>query len=1473
MKPLNVLRIPPGPDRIPYETSDYTPNKTRFMTVLSEPMPLYQTPIPGTRILLHRGDIIHFSLTLDPAQRSEGRSWAGGNAWIRTNIGRARITRQEVIREVENKEPPLGRDWFDIPLRAVDERCFEGRLGLTEVGHFEAKCFFLPQGATEPLWPEGPNVEINVSPARTCCANMIYNAFVRQFGPNKKGQFQDTVRSEQIHNLDQAGYHVIPPSGTFRDLIRELDFIAGELGCRIIQLLPIHPTPTTYGRMGRFGSPYAALSFTEVDPGLAQFDPRATPLDQFMELMDAVHTRNMRLLMDIAINHTGWAASLHAAHPEWLARDQGGEIQVPGAWGVQWEDLTRLDYTHTDLWQYMAGVFLTWCRRGVNGFRCDAAYMIPVSAWRYIIAAVRDQFPDTVFFLEGLGGKRVVTQDLLNRGNFDWAYSELFQHYDRAQIQGYLPEALEVSARMGLMVHFAETHDNNRLASVSIPYARMRTLLCALLSPQGAFGFANGVEWFATEKIQVHEANSLNWGAEVNQVALIHRISRLLRAHPAFHDQVDFKMVHREEGNHMAVWRGHRPSKKWVLILINLDTEKETLLTWETTETHFAGEGPVDLLTGKIVEVHTKGHTASATLGPGEVLCLTPVREDLALIAEQTGPDVGVPARIVAQQMRAKVLDIYGVYQGKRELGDFDPDEAVKALQEDPVALCGRLNPRGSEPRVTRWEWPRDLYREVMVPPGHFLMIHGDVPFEARILNQDRVLAREEALPRTDGTFFALFSPLPVREDHFSGMLKLSVYDPGGCRHVEAPLLFLAPWHTVRCRRYFGRHQIHGRPLLMLGTNGRGGMLRAHARWGELHSRYDALLAGNLDPEIPRDRWIMFTRCRAWLVYEGYSQALGAACLHSFSLMQNGQGVWRFQVPTGQGEHVWLTLGLEMIVDENAVRLLFYRPPGAGSDRGLADSARVRLILRPDLEDRSFHDITKAYTGPEQDYPKQMAFDGGQLVFSPDENRRLSIHLSPGIFVWEPEWAYMIYRDNDAGRGMDPDSDLFSPGYFTASLQGGETLELVARINASVEVTLPPSDLPKAVQDPHPENSSTRGIARSLQGALRDFVVRRGPLKSVIAGYPWFLDWGRDALIVVRGLIAAGRLDEAKAVLKQFGRFEQNGTLPNMIHGEDAGNRDTSDAPLWYVVCCKDWVRTTGDRAFLEEPCGRKTIRETLVSIVRAYVEGTPNGVKMDPGSGLVFSPAHFTWMDTQHPAGTPREGYPVEIQALWFAALAFLTRIDPVETDRWHTLGQQVCTALMDLFWMEGPGYLADCIHARSGSPPEASGADDALRPNQLFAVTLGAVTDAVRCRKILTACEELLVPGAIRSLADRPVKCPLEIRHQGRRLNDPHHPYWGTYTGDEDTERKPAYHNGTAWTWPFAAFCEAWAMVYGRPGKQTALSLLASTSKLMDEGCVGQVPEIVDGNYPHTQRGCDAQAWGASEVLRVWMKLTQKN
>jgi predicted glycogen debranching enzyme len=346
-----------------------------------------------------------------------------------------------------------------------------------------------------------------------------------------------------------------------------------------------------------------------------------------------------------------------------------------------------------------------------------------------------------------------------------------------------------------------------------------------------------------------------------------------------------------------------------------------------------------------------------------------------------------------------------------------------------------------------------------------------------------------------------------------------------------------------------------------------------------------------------------------------------------------------------------------------------------------------------------------------------------------------------------------------------------------------------------------------------------------------------------------------------------------------FARFEENGTMPNTIHGDDASNHDTSDAPLWFGVACEEtaaWDKKTEAKFYdtTVDQSGR-TLRDVLRSIATNYMKGTPNGVRMDADSALIWSPSHFTWMDTNFPAGTPREGYPIEIQVLWIRLLQQLEKIsERAERKKWSDLAARAITSLEKLFWIEERGYYADLLIAKNGQsaaevPP--SGMDDALRGNYLFAVSLGLVTGEHAKCCVEAAQKYLVVPGALRSLAPLPVSVPLPIYRDGQLLNNPVEPYWPRYEGDEETRRKPAYHNGTAWTWTFPVFCEALARAwdFSPEAVAAAKAYLGSMGQLMNGGCIGQVPEILDGDAPHAQRGCDAQAWGVTEALRVWKLL----
>ncbi|MDI6795770.1 MAG: amylo-alpha-1,6-glucosidase [Desulfatibacillaceae bacterium] len=1422
-----------------------------------------QKPLPDESLLRFCGDTLTFSLTV-PGDRK-------GAAFLRTNIGQGRTTRREIIDQVEKGITPLARDWFDIPMKQMGANIFKVTVPLWEPGNFEAKAYFLPKGSRTPVWPPGENTKITVKPAQCVCANTLYNAFVRQFGPNKEKDVTKRLEnSAAVRELDEAGFTVIPPSGTFRDLAAELDFIISRLGCRFIQLLPIHPTPTTYARMGRFGSPYAALSFTAVDPALAAFDPTATPLEQFCELVDAIHARGAWLLLDMAINHTGWAARLHETHPEWLTRDTGGRIVEPGAWGVVWEDLTKLDYSHKELWQHMAGVLLTWCRRGVDGFRCDAGYMIPLEAWRYITAKVREQYPDTVFFLEGLGGKISVTRALLDKGGFDWAYSELFQNYDRGQIEHYLPQALEISQHQGLTIHFAETHDNLRLAARSTTWARMRTALCALTSVCGGFAFANGVEWLAKEKIVVHQAPSLNWNSPENQVDAISRLTGLLWEHPAFFRAAKTSFIQKGNGNAIAFFRTHREQKKALLVLVNLDDNQQNIVEWPVSKAPFKGDKLFDLLSEQVVCPQVEGSSARLALSPGQVLCLTDDENDLAAVKEQEkSPRPKEPLRVRKQRLAQCALEALVKLSPQAGFDEKPAETAAHALFEDPLAFLVANNPKGDFAPAATWRWPMDAKRQVMVPPDYFLLVTSPAPFTASIMEKGKSLGAKRSMEDLSGSHFALFAPIAAPNGHQGRTLKIAVHEGNRTAHASAPVLYLAQADSVSMTRTLGRQKIIASKAQLLGTNAKGAMMRVPVQWGCLYSRYDALLAANPDADTPVDRRIMLARCRGWVVFQGHSHELGSHCQDAFCFNYHSQGFWRFTVPTGQGEHIVLLVRAHMEHGKNAVRLSFFRESAALANNLLADNRPVRLIIRPDVEDRNFHLVTKAFMGPEELFPASVESRKTGFCFSPYRDYSLEMDINPGGFAQAQEWQYMVHRQNEGQRGEDPNSDLFSPGYFSAELKGGSSCEIFAR---AVEKGEPrqenqPAKMPSALSFPR---LKALALPDALEQAMEHFVVSRGSEKSIIAGYPWFLDWGRDSLIFTRGLIAAGRRENALSVLKLFGSLEERGTLPNMIQGKNAANRDTTDAPLWFFVCCADLAAQEG-MGVLKEPCGGRTLFQILVSIASHYQNGTGNGVRMDPNSGLIFSPAHFTWMDTDFPAGTPREGYPVEIQALWIAALKFMEKADPKgQHGPWAELAKKAEKSFSNLFFDKERGYLADCLHADSQTPAAKAAPDDHLRPNQLFAITLGALEDAQIARAIINACQSLLVPGAIRSLADRPVNYQLPVRHNNVLLNNPHAPYWGTYQGDENTRRKPAYHNGTAWAWPFPSFCEAYAMTFGRPAQKAALAWLSSCANLLEEGSLGQIPEILDGDFPHTQRGCDAQAWSASEFYRVFKKLS---
>lgn len=1412
-----------------------------------------QEPLPGDPVIRHVGDTLTFNLRIEGVGE--------GAAWLRTNLGRAEIRRREVLAHAEKGRAILARDWHDIPLRKLGGGEWAIRLPLLQTGCFRAKVFYLEDGREKAIWPEGEDVVVKVEPAAALSGNSIYTVFPRQFGPGRELAAAEGLHRQVIRELDEEGYTVVPPSGTFRDVIGQLDFIMGEMGFRIIQLLPIHPVPTTYARMGRYGSPFAATDFFSVDPALAEFDRRTTPLEQFWELTDAVHARRGRVFIDLPANHTGWASHFQTHHPEWFCREANGEFASPGAWGVVWADLCKLDYRNRDLWREIAEVFLFWCRQGVDGFRCDAGYMVPLEVWTYVSAKVRNEFPDCIFMLEGLGGPIPVMESLLTEGNLNWAYSELFQNYTREQISNYLPGCIRTGENVGALVHFAETHDNRRLASVSPAYARMRTALCALFSQGGAFGITNGVEWFAAEKVDVHGASALNWGSGENQVDQLKRLLAILEVHPAFRMGTAIRLVQTGPGNSLALLRQPAGDTEVLLVLINLDVERESEVEW------FGGEFPAppeggwrDLLGGGRIaagHAHKGGH--HLRLGPGAVLCLAPTDTHLGEIDLVAAASVVDREPAPEQRFGALVLQMHEAFHGFGDLADFDVPSAVQALRDKgPADYLRDLAAPTLSPPTVAWNFPRDARRCVVIAPGQILLVFADDHFLAEIREKGRVVRRAYSLPLAGRPIrhFALFAPLEAPDASRPMELAVSVFREGGTTRVAGPILVLCPGERAMVRMKIGGDRLRDPQLYALCANRLGGMAQVRAAWAELHSQYDAFLAANCHPDYPVDRQVMLRRLRGWVVHKDYSQELNGNCQVEFEVLPDGTPRWVFDVPVGQGRTIGLEAMLRMAESGNAVKVAFRRLCAGGRCHCLADELPVYLILRPDLEDRSCHDNTCAMAGAEHAFPAAVAPERKGFSFNPSGVRNLRATVSAGAFHPEPAWLYMVPQPFEQNRGLAPHTDMFSPGYFRIPLPGGTAVELTAGVGTAADKGAAPDVAADAT-------AGRDGVDAVLERALRQFIVKRDQYRTVIAGYPWFLDWGRDTLICLRGIAAAGFHAECRDILVQFARFEKRGTLPNMIRGGDDSNRDTSDAPLWFFVACGDLIAAGGDRGILDEDCGGRTVLDALISIADNYLSGTPNGIRVDVETGLVFSPSHFTWMDTNHPAGTPREGYPVEIQALWHAALARLHAW--TGEGKWEKLVKQVRKSIVRFFVRPGQSFLSDCLHAKPGQTAVAAVPDDHCRPNQLLAVTLDAVADTAIRRRIVESCECLLVPGGIRSLADRPVDFPLPVFRHGVGLNDPSAPYWGRYEGDEDTRRKPAYHNGTAWTWLFPLYPEALYQVYGDGARAAAYAILMSSVMLLDEGCLGQIPEILDGDAPHTQRGCGAQAWGVTELVRV--------
>jgi predicted glycogen debranching enzyme len=454
----------------------------------------------------------------------------------------------------------------------------------------------------------------------------------------------------------------------------------------------------------------------------------------------------------------------------------------------------------------------------------------------------------------------------------------------------------------------------------------------------------------------------------------------------------------------------------------------------------------------------------------------------------------------------------------------------------------------------------------------------------------------------------------------------------------------------------------------------------------------------------------------------------------------------------------------------------------------------------------------------------------------------------------------------EASRGYDAIGSLWSPGYFRADLRPGEDLTLVA--STETWETIQALSAAEAAQAERDRRRRLLRIAAcadepslvpELVLAADQFIVTPEgraeetarakaageEVRTVIAGYHWFTDWGRDTMISLEGLtLCTGRHREAAYILRTFAQYFRDGLIPNLFpDGAREGLYHTADATLWYFHALARYVRATGDVDTL------RGLLPTLVDSVRCHLEGTRFGIGVDPADGLLRQGAEgyqLTWMDAK--VGdwvvTPRRGKAVEINALWYNALCLL--------DEWSRAyggaadidlashAARAHQAFNDRFWFAAGDHLYDVVDGESGNDP-------ACRPNQVLAIALDhPVLKPERWPAVMTVVKaRLLTPVGLRSLA-------------------PGHPdYKPTYSGDLRA-RDAAYHQGTVWTWLIGPYADAWLRVHPEDRGEIRRLVEGFESHLSD-ACVGSIPEIFDAEPPYRPRGCVAQAWSVAEVLRA--------
>jgi predicted glycogen debranching enzyme len=475
---------------------------------------------------------------------------------------------------------------------------------------------------------------------------------------------------------------------------------------------------------------------------------------------------------------------------------------------------------------------------------------------------------------------------------------------------------------------------------------------------------------------------------------------------------------------------------------------------------------------------------------------------------------------------------------------------------------------------------------------------------------------------------------------------------------------------------------------------------------------------------------------------------------------------------------------------------------------------------------------------------------GNALRFQTYDGVPAVLVLTNGEYRHSPDWYRGFFYAEEAARGLDAEEDLASPGVFSFDVAEQEALwvlsaELPQKLGLEHENA---RALVSGLR--HAERQRRSGFATPLERAADQYRVKRGDGRTLIAGYPWFGDWGRDTFIALRGIsLATGDLGTASSILGEWADVVSQGMLPNRF-SDDANapaEYNSVDASLWFVLAADELLSHPAAHNVLP-PAERRRIESAIDEIVGGYAAGTRHGIRRDQDGLLACGEpgVQLTWMDAK--VGdwvvTPRIGKPVEIQALWVHALLIAGKRDP-QRQRWAEMAQK---ALERRFWNDERGMLFDVVD--DGHRPGA--VDATCRPNQIFAAGGLPFTllSPERARSVVNAVErELWTPLGLRSL------------ERGHVAYVPH------YQGGV-WERDGAYHQGTVWPWLIGPFVEAWVKTHGNTNEAKLLArekFLAPFYEHLSRAGLGHVSEIVDAEAPHTPRGCPFQAWSVAELLRL--------